>query len=49
MKYKHECDETEERSACRIVRLGLFGFFTQQIVLFIHRTYTYIGDIDNDP
>ncbi len=26
---------------------ALFGFFAEQVVLFTHRTYTYIGKIDN--
>jgi len=42
-----QCDELDERSAREIVTFALFGFFTQQIVLFIQRTYTYIGKIDN--
>ncbi len=42
-----KCDELDERSAREIVIFALFGFFTQQIVPFIPRTYTYIGKIDN--
>ncbi len=41
------CDELDERSAREIVIFALFGFFTQQIVPFMQRTYTYIGKIDN--
>ncbi len=41
------CNELDERSACEIEMLPLFGFFTQQIVPFIQRAYTYIGKIDN--
>ncbi len=29
--------------------LAVLGFFTQQVVLLIQRTYTYIGKIDNEP
>jgi hypothetical protein len=43
----HECDELEGRSAREMVIHALFGFFTQQVVLFTHRTCTYIGKIDN--
>jgi hypothetical protein len=30
------------------VILALFGFFTQQIVLFTYTTYTYIEEVDNE-
>jgi hypothetical protein len=39
-----DCDELEGRSAREKVAHALFGFFTQQVVLF---TCTYIGKIDN--
>lgn len=38
----------DERDACKIVILDLFGFFMQQIALFTHRTYAYIKEIDNE-
>jgi hypothetical protein len=41
------CDELEERSACEMTIHALFGFLTQQVVLFTYRTCTYIGKIDN--
>ncbi len=42
------CDELDERSACKIVMLALFGFFAQQIIPFTYRTYAYIEEIDNE-
>ncbi len=33
------CDEFDEKSACEIGIIALFGFFTQQIVSFIQRPY----------
>ncbi len=42
-----DCDELDARSACEIVMLPLFGFFIQQVVLFIQRTCTYIRKMDN--
>ena len=42
------CEELDERSACEIVILALFGFFMQQVVSFIHRIHAYIEEIDNE-
>jgi hypothetical protein len=39
----HLCDELEGRNAREMVIHALFGFFTQQVVLFTYRTCTYIG------
>jgi len=43
----YRCDELDERSAREIVIFALFGFFTQQIISFIHKTHVYIEEIDN--
>jgi len=42
------CDELDDRSAREIVIFALFGFFTQQIVPFIHKTHVYIEETDNE-
>jgi hypothetical protein len=47
-KTSQYCDELDERNPRKIEMLALFGFFTQQILLFTQRTYTYIGKIDNE-
>jgi hypothetical protein len=39
-----DCDELEGRSAREMVVYALFGFLTQQVMLF---TCSYIGKIDN--
>ncbi len=42
------CDELDERSAREIVMLALFGFFTQRVVPFTHKTHANIEEIDNE-
>jgi hypothetical protein len=42
------CDELEGRNAREMMIHALFGFFTQQVVLFTCRTCTYIGVVTNE-
>ncbi len=42
------CDELEGRNAREMVIHALFGFFTQQVVLFTYRTCTYIGVVTHE-
>ncbi len=42
------CDELEERGGREMVIHTLFGFLTQQVVLFSHRTGTYIGVVTHE-
>jgi hypothetical protein len=41
------CDELEERCAHEIIILGMFGFFAQ-VSPSTYRTYSYVGEIDNE-
>jgi hypothetical protein len=41
------CVELDERSARERVIRALFDFFTQQVIPFTYRTYTYMEETDN--